>query len=42
MENINLRTMLLSNFDSLFLLLDKPLRDDDEQLAQQVSHVHML
>jgi DNA replication licensing factor MCM7 len=41
MENINLPAALLSRFDLLFLMLDKPSRDDDERLAQHVTHVHM-
>ncbi|EIW84889.1 minichromosome maintenance protein mcm7p [Coniophora puteana RWD-64-598 SS2] len=40
-ENINLPAALLSRFDLLFLILDKPTRDDDERLAQHVTHVHM-
>ncbi|KAI0929227.1 hypothetical protein AcW1_006223 [Taiwanofungus camphoratus] len=40
-ENINLPAALLSRFDLLFLMLDKPTRDDDERLAQHVTHVHM-
>ncbi|KAH9011354.1 MCM2/3/5 family-domain-containing protein [Lactarius pseudohatsudake] len=40
-ENVNLPTVLLSRFDLLFLLLYKPSRDDDEQLAQRATHVHM-
>ncbi|KZV96166.1 minichromosome maintenance protein mcm7p [Exidia glandulosa HHB12029] len=40
-ENINLPAALLSRFDILFLLLDKPSREDDERLAQHVTHVHM-
>ncbi|KAH9027635.1 hypothetical protein EDB85DRAFT_1828308, partial [Lactarius pseudohatsudake] len=40
-ENTNLPTVLLSRFDLLFLLLYKPSRDDDEQLAQRATHVHM-
>ncbi|KAI0293546.1 MCM-domain-containing protein [Russula brevipes] len=40
-ENINLPAALLSRFDLLFLLLDKPSRDDDERLAHHVTHVHM-
>ncbi|KAH9027631.1 MCM-domain-containing protein [Lactarius pseudohatsudake] len=35
--NINLPAALLSRFDLLFLLLDKPSRDDDERLAQHVT-----
>lgn len=40
-ENINLPAALLSRFDLLFLILDKPNRDADERLAQHVTHVHM-
>jgi len=40
-ENINLPAALLSRFDLLFLILDKPSRDDDERLAYHVTHVHM-
>ena len=40
-ENINLPAALLSRFDILFLLLDKPSKDDDERLARHVTHVHM-
>ena len=40
-ENINLPAALLSRFDLLFLILDKPTREDDERLAQHVTHVHM-
>jgi DNA replication licensing factor MCM7 len=40
-ENINLPAALLSRFDLLFLILDRPSRDDDERLAQHVTHVHM-
>ena len=40
-ENINLPAALLSRFDLLFLILDKPSREDDEQLAMHVTHVHM-
>lgn len=40
-ENINLPAALLSRFDLLFLLLDKPNKDDDERLASHVTHVHM-
>lgn len=40
-ENINLPAALLSRFDLLFLILDKPNRDDDERLAEHVTFVHM-
>jgi DNA replication licensing factor MCM7 len=40
-ENINLPAALLSRFDLLFLLLDKPSRDSDERLAEHVTYVHM-
>lgn len=40
-ENINLPAALLSRFDILFLLLDTPTRDLDEQLAKHVTFVHM-
>lgn len=40
-DNINLPAALLSRFDIMFLLLDKPRREDDERLAQHVTHVHM-
>ena len=40
-ENINLPAALLSRFDVLFLMLDQPSRDADEQLAQHVAYVHM-
>ncbi|XP_006458037.1 DNA replication licensing ATPase [Agaricus bisporus var. bisporus H97] len=40
-ENINLPAALLSRFDLLFLILDKPTREDDERLAQHVTYVHM-
>ncbi|OCH93876.1 MCM-domain-containing protein [Obba rivulosa] len=40
-ENINLPAALLSRFDLLFLILDKPSRDEDELLAQHVTYVHM-
>ncbi|KAH9041441.1 MCM2/3/5 family-domain-containing protein [Lactarius hengduanensis] len=39
-ENVNLPAVLLSHFDLLLLLLDKPPRDD-ERLAQHVTHVHI-
>ncbi|KAJ2932899.1 hypothetical protein H1R20_g4189, partial [Candolleomyces eurysporus] len=40
-ENINLPAALLSRFDLLFLILDKPSRDADERLAEHVTYVHM-
>jgi DNA replication licensing factor MCM7 len=40
-ENINLPAALLSRFDVLFLILDQPSRDADEELARHVAYVHM-
>ena len=40
-ENINLPAALLSRFDILFLILDQPSRDADEELARHVTHVHI-
>lgn len=40
-ENINLPAALLSRFDVLFLMLDVPSRDADEDLARHVTHVHI-
>ncbi|ESW97087.1 hypothetical protein KL918_000697 [Ogataea parapolymorpha] len=40
-ENINLPAALLSRFDVLFLILDRPSREDDERLAEHVAYVHM-
>jgi DNA replication licensing factor MCM7 len=40
-ENINLPAALLSRFDVLFLILDTPSRDGDEELAHHVAYVHM-
>ncbi|KAK9467821.1 MCM2/3/5 family-domain-containing protein [Lipomyces arxii] len=40
-ENINLPAALLSRFDILFLILDTPNREADEQLASHVAYVHM-
>ena len=40
-ENINLPAALLSRFDLMFLILDKPSREDDERLAKHVTYVHM-
>lgn len=40
-ENINLPAALLSRFDIMFLILDQPSRETDEQLANHVAFVHM-
>ncbi|KAL9080104.1 MAG: hypothetical protein Q9157_001064 [Trypethelium eluteriae] len=40
-DNINLPAALLSRFDILFLILDTPSRDADEELARHVTHVHI-
>ncbi|KAG8525321.1 DNA replication licensing factor MCM7 [Bacidia gigantensis] len=40
-ENINLPAALLSRFDVLFLMLDQPTREADEELASHVTFVHM-
>ncbi|KAB8233328.1 DNA replication licensing factor MCM7 [Aspergillus alliaceus] len=40
-ENINLPAALLSRFDVMFLILDTPSRDGDEELAHHVTYVHM-
>ncbi|KAJ3131084.1 Mcm2-7 hexameric complex component [Physocladia obscura] len=39
-DNINLPAALLSRFDLLFLILDKPDLEDDLRLAQHVTYVH--
>ncbi|KAI8913605.1 MCM2/3/5 family-domain-containing protein [Gorgonomyces haynaldii] len=39
-DNINLPAALLSRFDLLFLLLDRPSIEDDLRLAQHVTFVH--
>ena len=39
-ENINLPAALLSRFDLLWLILDKPDRDHDQRLAEHVAYVH--
>ncbi|KAJ1648979.1 DNA replication licensing factor MCM7, partial [Coemansia sp. RSA 25] len=39
-ENINLPAALLSRFDVLFLMLDRPNHDDDLLLARHVAWVH--
>jgi len=40
-DNINLPAALLSRFDIMFLILDQPSREADEELARHVTHVHM-
>ncbi|CAP99308.1 DNA replication licensing factor [Penicillium chrysogenum] len=40
-ENINIPAALLSRFDVMFLLLDTPSREGDEELAHHVTYVHM-
>jgi DNA replication licensing factor MCM7 len=40
-ENINLPAALLSRFDVLFLILDTPSRENDEELGRHVTFVHM-
>ncbi|KAF8533734.1 MCM2/3/5 family-domain-containing protein [Trichophaea hybrida] len=40
-ENINLPAALLSRFDILFLILDTPTRETDEELGRHVTFVHM-
>ncbi|KAJ3406935.1 Mcm2-7 hexameric complex component, partial [Chytridiales sp. JEL 0842] len=40
-ENINLPAALLSRFDLLFLILDRPSLDLDVKLAEHVTYVHM-
>ncbi|KAL6060964.1 Mcm2-7 hexameric complex component [Balamuthia mandrillaris] len=39
-ENINLPAALLSRFDLLFLLLDRPSRETDMALARHIGYVH--
>ncbi|KAJ1816003.1 DNA replication licensing factor MCM7 [Coemansia sp. RSA 2599] len=39
-ENINLPAALLSRFDVLFLMLDRPNHDDDLLLARHIAYVH--
>ncbi|OEJ83051.1 DNA replication licensing factor MCM7 [Hanseniaspora osmophila] len=41
LDNINLPAALLSRFDIMFLMLDIPSREMDEQLAEHVAYVHM-
>nr|CAG8434912.1 14426_t:CDS:2 [Entrophospora candida] len=39
-HNINLPAALLSRFDVMFLILDRPNLDEDTKLAQHVAYVH--
>ncbi|KAK8797943.1 hypothetical protein WA171_005472 [Blastocystis sp. BT1] len=39
-ENINLPTALLSRFDLIFLILDRPDQDLDRELAEHIAYVH--
>ena len=39
-DNINLPYALLSRFDIMFLMLDRPDADEDGRLADHVLHVH--
>jgi len=39
-ENINLPAALLSRFDLVFVLIDKPDQDNDLALARHITHVH--
>jgi len=39
-ENINLPAALLSRFDIIFLILDRPDSDADRRLAEHVTYVH--
>jgi DNA replication licensing factor MCM7 len=40
-QNVNLPTALLSRFDLLFLMLDRPDMDNDIRLAEHICHVHI-
>eukprot|EP01105_Mastigella_eilhardi_P019710 TRINITY_DN4653_c0_g2_i3.p1 TRINITY_DN4653_c0_g2~~TRINITY_DN4653_c0_g2_i3.p1 ORF type:complete len:798 (-),score=179.88 TRINITY_DN4653_c0_g2_i3:2-2098(-) len=40
-ENINMPVALLSRFDILFVLLDKPDPDADRRLAEHLTYVHL-
>lgn len=40
-ENIQLPAALLSRFDLLWLITDKPDRDSDKKLAEHITYVHM-
>lgn len=39
-ENINLAPSLLSRFDLIFILLDRPSEDRDLNMARHITHVH--
>ncbi|KAL1922785.1 DNA replication licensing factor MCM7 [Calcarisporiella thermophila] len=39
-ENINLPAALLSRFDLIFIICDRPDRDEDARLAEHVTEVH--
>lgn len=39
-DNVNLETALLSRFDLIFVLLDKPDDEHDEMMARHVCYVH--
>jgi DNA replication licensing factor MCM7 len=39
-QNLGMETSLLSRFDLLFVLLDRPSEDHDLMLARHVTHVH--
>jgi DNA replication licensing factor MCM7 len=41
LENVNLPAALLSRFDLLFLLLDRPSIESDTALANHIAYVHM-
>lgn len=40
-ENIQLPAALLSRFDLLWLIQDKPDRESDKKLAEHITYVHM-
>lgn len=40
MENIGMQDSLLSRFDLLFIILDKHIRETDEQIADHVMRMH--
>lgn len=40
-ENIQLPAALLSRFDLLWLITDKPDRESDKRLAEHITYVHM-